>query len=420
VGARSTDLLIVGAGPAGSAAAITARGQGRSVTMIDKATFPRDKCCGDGLTAEALRLLESLGVRPTEVEGWNQVSDVVVRAPSGREHRFPLPPDGQHGAVVPRLSLDAALVDVAKQAGTVVHEGAAVASIDQHGDRVVVSTGEGHEIHARYVVAADGMWSPSRKLLGVDDPGYLGEWHAFRQYFSDVGPRGQHLTVWFEADLLPGYAWAFPLPGRRANVGFGIHRGSRWSVADMKHLWPELLARPHVQEYLGGHARPDGPHRAWPIPARVASRRQALGRVLFAGDAAAATDPMTGEGIAQALFSGAAAARAISTAGVNRPAKAGATYEARLSAELAVDHRLAARLAALLATERHTERALRAAGATGWTRRNFARWMFEDYPRAILATPRRWHRGMLSPPGAYRDVEPAAASIAMRTVADHR
>ncbi len=80
---------------------------------------------------------------------------------------------------------------------------------------------------ASFAVGADGMWSPLRKALGASEPGYLGEWHAFRQYFSHVGPAAAGLWVWFDADILPGYAWSFPLPGGRANVGFGIPPGWR-------------------------------------------------------------------------------------------------------------------------------------------------------------------------------------------------
>ncbi len=100
-------------------------------------------------------------------------------------------------------------------------------------------------VRAHYVIAADGMWSPVRKALGVNQPGYLGEWHAFRQYVGDVtGPAADRLYVWFEADLLPGYAWSFPLPGNRANVGFGVLREQSRRTGDMKDLWTDLLAAP--------------------------------------------------------------------------------------------------------------------------------------------------------------------------------
>ena len=111
---------------------------------------------------------------------------------------------------------------------------------------------------ARYAIAADGMWSPMRKHLGVAMPGYRGEWHAFRQYFTDVGPRAsEELFVWFEPDLLPGYAWSFPLPDGRANVGFGIQRdgGKVARVQDMGPLWPRAAGPP-------AHRRRARPRRA--------------------------------------------------------------------------------------------------------------------------------------------------------------
>src|SRR5690606_40624096 len=124
-------------------------------------------------------------------------------------------------------------------------------------------------------------------------------------------------------------------------------------------------------------------------------------RVLFVGDAAAATDPLTGEGIGQALATGVWAAEAITTAGPFSWADATARYAARVHDDLVRDHRLADRLSGLLAGQRATEAVLALAGATARTRRNFARWLFEDYPRAVLGTPDRWHRDLFRPAGAY-------------------
>jgi len=262
----------------------------------------------------------------------------------------------------------------------------------------------GGAVHARYAVGADGMWSPLRKHLGVATPGYRGEWHAFRQYFRDVGPRAaRDLFVWFEPDLLPGYAWSFPLPGGGANVGFGIQRdgGKVARVQDMAALWPDLLERPHIRAVLGPDAEPESPHRAWPIPARVDDIRLATERTLFVGDAAAATDPMTGEGIGQALLTGVLAARAILDGGLDAAAVT-ADYERAVREAPVADHKMSMLLIRALKHRKGARAAVRVAGLSGWTRRNFARWLFEDYPRAILATPRRWHRGMLSGPGAYR------------------
>lgn len=401
----SADVAVVGGGPAGAAAAITLAGAGREVVLVDKARFPRDKCCGDGLTTGALRLLEQLGFDPRGVESWRTVSDVVVRSPSGYEAVFPLPRSGGlFAAVARRVDLDSALLDVARSAGVKVLDGHALVGAANHTDRIVLDVDGIGAVHSRYAIGADGMWSPLRKALGVAEPGYLGEWHAFRQYFTNVsGAATRDLLVWFDADLLPGYAWSFPLPDGRANVGFGIQRGGKVArVQEMKQLWPRLLERPHIRDALGAHATPESPHKAWPIPARIDAVPLTAGRALFAGDAACATDPMTGEGIGQALSTGILAARSIAHGGASNDALVRRSYEASVAHHLFADHRMSVLLIRALRHRKGARAAVRLAGATGWTRRNFARWLFEDYPRGLVTTPSRWHRGMFSGAGAYR------------------
>jgi flavin-dependent dehydrogenase len=151
---------------------------------------------------------------------------------------------------------------------------------------------------------------------------------------------------------------------------------------------------------LGDAARPESPHRAWPIPARIDDAVLTAGRTLFVGDAAMATDPLTGEGIGQALLTGVLAARAI----VDEGPEAGsvtAAYRSAASRALVADHRMSMLLTRAVKHRKGVRIGLRVAGATGWTRRNFGRWLFEDYPRAIAVTPRRWHRRMLTGAGAY-------------------
>jgi geranylgeranyl reductase family protein len=404
----TADVIVVGGGPAGAAAAIRLARAGCDVALFDKAVFPRDKCCGDGLTTGALRRLDRLGLRPEAVASWHPVDDAWIRSPSGRTVRFPLPTSGGvFAAIARRRDLDAALLDAARTAGAKVHDGHAVAGarLVDGGASVELDVDRVGPLLARYVVAADGVWSPLRKVFGAwEEAGYLGEWHAFRQYFGGVRPAaGDRLWVWFEPDLLPGYAWSFPLGDSRANVGFGIRRAESRPTREMKQQWDDLLARPHIRRVLGPAAAAEGPHRAWPIPARSGHTAvtAAGGRVLFAGDAARATDTMTGEGIGQALESGELAAEAIVAAGGSDAAAVARHYRRALRGSLVADDWLAAGLSRVLESPRRTRGAVRVAGSIGWSRRNFVRWMFEDYPRAIALTPRRWHRRALHGPGAF-------------------
>lgn len=403
------DVLVIGAGPSGIAAALTLRAANFDVVVIDKAFFPRDKCCGDGLTTGALRILDELGFDPTTVPSWTVCSDVWLRSPSGTEMQFALPTRGQFAAIAPRVELDNALVQLARSKNIRVLEGHEFVSVrEQTSDHITIEISNNNNndkketVQSQFVIASDGMWSPVRKALGMSTPGYLGEWHAFRQYANTVtGPAKDRLYVWFEKDLLPGYAWSFPLQDGRVNIGFGILRGGKYSVQQMKDLWPNLLARKHIAGALGSGVVMEDRHTAWPIPARVTSAPLSSGRALFVGDAACVTDSLTGEGIGQALLSGQLSAQAIIAGNGREASVTRDQYEQLIRHHFFADHRMSVTLGSILKSSLGARAALRIANLTPWTRRNFVRWMFEDEPRAAAFTPSRWHRNFLRRDGAF-------------------
>ena len=145
------DVLIVGAGPAGTAAAITATRHGLKVIVIDKATFPRDKCCGDGLTTLALRELEKLQFDPSTVPSWQDIDAAWLRSPSGREVRLPMPTSGKFAAITPRLELDNALVIQARNAGVTILENCSYDSMTVNTESVCVSVT--HDNNPRLITA---------------------------------------------------------------------------------------------------------------------------------------------------------------------------------------------------------------------------------------------------------------------------
>ncbi len=420
-GPTTHDVIVVGAGPGGVATAVTLADAGADVVLLDKATFPRDKTCGDGLTTLALRELEALGLVPDRVESWTPVLRAHLHSPHQRTVTLPLPDGpGWYAAVARRIDLDAALVDLAAARGVEVRTGTplADAAMDRNGVKVWTSRAD-KPLTARWVIGADGIWSPLRKALGLVEPQYRGEWHGFRQYLHTDLASSRDLHVWFEPELLPGYAWSFPLPDGRANVGFGVLRGARLDGKAMAALWTSLLARPALRSVIGDEPLAESPHRAWPIPAKVTRSILGAGRALFVGDAARATDLFTGEGIGQALLTGRIAAETILDAedspepmdspgmgASNRsgpdPALVAERYAAQVLHHLGPDHRMASALSWLMRTGPVAEAAIAIVGTNPWTRRNVGRWLFEDSPRGIALTPRRWRRGALSGPPAYR------------------
>lgn len=287
------DVAIVGAGPAGTAAALAARRLGASVLLLDRATFPRDKACGDGIAAHTLDLLRDLGVTGV-ADGYAPVPALHLVGPGGAAVARRL---SRPNYTIPRAVFDARLVDAAVAAGaTLVRH--PVHTIEERADRVVLDG----QFSAGTVVGADGAYSLVRRGLGqpANPEGHVAL--AIRGYAPALDGAEQ-LIVTAPATQWPAYAWSFPIGDGRANIGYGeVLRGTALSRAHLLDRLAALLPGVDVgrADGLRAHHLPLSTHR--PIPGR--------NRLLLAGDAYSLINPFTGEGIFYAVLSGSLAGRA--------------------------------------------------------------------------------------------------------------
>jgi geranylgeranyl reductase family protein len=288
------DVVVVGGGPAGAACAAAARrtSPGARVLVLDRADFPRDKVCGDGIAPEAFDVLTGLGLDARALtDGYPPVHRLRVRSPGGVEgERTTRRPS----FVVPREVFDARLLAAALRTG---------AELRRHAVRRLDVRPDGVEIDGMFladvVVGADGAESVVRRAVGARPhrPDQLAV--AIRGYAPALPDHAGALFLATTEQRWPAYAWSFPLGDGRANVGYGELVSAGPSRA-------ELVAGLH--RLLPGVA-PDG-LRAHRLPLSTGRPRQPDGRVLLAGDAASLINPLTGEGIFYAVLSGALAGRA--------------------------------------------------------------------------------------------------------------
>jgi geranylgeranyl reductase family protein len=319
------DVLIVGAGPAGSAAATFLARDGLDVVVVDRATFPRDKICGDGLTPRAVGVLKTLGLE-TWIRDMGFLPLREYRCVSSRGETITTAVPSLNGRpdcayVIPRRELDLRLVETARAAGAVVREGTHALHVERlAGAGAVVTVRNPGEaiarLRARVLLAADGSRSSFSRMTpssGRSDPSAIG----LRAYMEGVDAVEGALHFFLDRQLLPGYGWIFPggREGAPANVGVIVRaaalRHRRQSLRDLfeEFLSPGSLAWSHLR-----HARVLSRPSASPLKMDFPKGRRRDGAVLFVGDAAGLINPLSGEGIGYALESGQAAAQAIARA----------------------------------------------------------------------------------------------------------
>ncbi len=335
------NVLIVGAGPAGSTAAYYLAKAGIDVTVLEKTSFPREKVCGDGLTPRAVREIQKLGLAHPEADGWRRNKGLRLIA-GGRTIELPWPEVAdfpQYGLIRTRLGFDEQLARHAQSAGAVVLErhsvtealrsedgrvtGVRAALLDNSGRK----TGETRDFSADVVLAADGNSTRTAVSLGIGkrDDRPLGV--AVRTYFTSPRHDDDWMEGWLElpgrdGKLLPGYGWVFGVGDGTSNVGLGILNSSKdFGKLDYKQVLREWTAGMPADWGF----TPDnqvGEIRGAALPMGFNRTPHYSPGLLLLGDAGGMVSPFNGEGISYAMESARFAAEFIADAAA-RSASAG-------------------------------------------------------------------------------------------------
>ncbi|MBO0820458.1 MAG: geranylgeranyl reductase family protein [Nocardiopsaceae bacterium] len=349
---NDADVIVVGAGPSGATTAYYLAQAGLNVLVLEKARFPRDKVCGDGLTPRAVKTLLAMGVDVSPEAGWLRNRGLRVIG-AGKRLELPWPELGAYpgyGLVRPRSSLDETLARRAQAAGAKVIEGMTVTGpvLDDNGVitgvRARAGSGQGKEqgkdqdqdfdteqtYAAPVVVAADGNSSRLAVSMGLAkrDDRPLGV--AVRTYFTSPRHDDDYLESWLDlwdatpdghSRLLPGYGWIFGMGDGTSNVGLGLLNTSKafgnTDYRDLLRRW--LKSMPEEWGYVEENRTE--PVRGAALPMAFNRTPHYYRGLLLAGDAAGMVNPFNGEGIAYAMESGEILARTIAQA-MGRPTAA--------------------------------------------------------------------------------------------------
>jgi geranylgeranyl reductase family protein len=323
--ADEADVIIVGAGPAGATTAYYLAQAGLDVLVLEKATFPREKVCGDGLTPRAVKALVQMGV-PIEEQGWLKNKGLRVIGGGRRlELDWPdLTTYPGYGLVRTRADLDETLARRAQAAGARLEEGVTVTGpvMDDRTGRIAGVTTESNGAittrAGRIVIAADGNSSRLSVAMGLlkRDDRPLGV--AVRTYYSSPRHNDDYLESWLDLwdgdRLLPGYGWIFGMGDGTSNVGLGLLNTSEaFGKTDYRALLRKWLAG-MPEEWGFTEENRTEPVRGAALPMGFNRTPHYYNGLLLVGDAGGLVNPFNGEGIAYAMESGEILARTVTQA----------------------------------------------------------------------------------------------------------
>lgn len=313
-----TDVLVVGAGPGGAATALKLSYLNIPCILLDKSHFPRDKVCGDAITGKVTTLLKRLDpqilgrllAQPTHCDVWG----VRFVAPNSSIIDIPFSihyerkPEKADGYVMRRMDFDNFLIkEVRNRANIQLFEGTEAITFKPVEEGYQVCTKDGKEITCKLLIVATGAYSAfSRKQAGLkkEDNHYAA---AVRAYYTNVTgfSKDNFIELQFLKDYVPGYFWMFPLPGGGANVGLGMRSDfvSKRKVNLRAELERIVREHPEIAPRFS-EAEREGKIVGYGLP--LGSKRRSISgdHYMLVGDAGALIDPLTGEGIGNAFYSG--------------------------------------------------------------------------------------------------------------------
>jgi menaquinone-9 beta-reductase len=316
---READVIVVGAGPAGSTTAYYLAQAGLDVLLLEKATFPRDKICGDGLTPRAVKQLIAMGI-DIDAPGWIRNKGLRIYG-GGVKLELPWPELASFpgfGLVRARMDFDQILAEHAEKIGVKLMQGVNVAGpiIDERTDRILgVTDKQGNQYRGKLVVAADGGSTRLSLAMGLRKREDRPMGVAVRRYYQTPRHDDDYMESWLELwdgdKLLPGYGWVFGVGNGTSNVGLGLLNTSKsFQNTDYREMLKRWCANmPEEWQFTEEFAT--GPVRGAALPMGFNRQPHYTRGMLLVGDAGGMINPFNGEGIDYAMESGHLAADVI-------------------------------------------------------------------------------------------------------------
>lgn len=315
------DVLIVGAGPGGSALATYLAKKQIRVLLIDAQSFPRDKVCGDFVSPLALAELQKLGITGLEEFPYTNVINRAALYLDGTEIiNHPMPRvEGMpyYGRVIPRIILDEWIFHAAVKAKARTLENTRLKNFSIHSDGIRAElsvNGKIKIINSKLIVGADGSNSTVARIYHGGKPSTFDKILAVRAYYEGINGPDDQCDLYFTEDSFPGYYWLFPTGKGKANIGVGmVLETLPKNETHLKELLAKLIAKDKGLSKRIGNGKAIGKIAGWPLSTYNPQNKIIDDRLLLLGDAAGLINSLNGEGIQYALLSARWASTTIQT-----------------------------------------------------------------------------------------------------------